>query len=312
MFGTQHILTRMAALVTVGDVCSPILTNFDAETKITEAAGTWQALCADSIPSDPLAYISMVECQDKIIGWLDFVDLVADPKTEDSVKTCMKSISVQSLVTAETPLLEAMKLFKATSPFSFLVIKGNKIVGFLSYLDILSIPFRACLFSMLLSIEQTMLNIVQTAPDLAVEKLDKKNVERITNGIKKRDKSTRKIRAAEILENLLFSDILNIIENCGETKACLSSLEAVFITHHQNLKLDDSGKHLFEQSEKTHRRVDQIKDLRNALAHPKDPNCIYRLLPKEDLQEFFRWLTVLENELISFSTGNKLADLPAE
>jgi len=312
MFGTQHILTRMAALVTVGDVCSPILTNFDAETKISDAAGIWETLCSDNTPSDPLSYISMVKRQDKIIGWLDFTDLVADPETKDAVETCMHSISIHSLVTSETPLLEAMKLFNANSPFSFLVIKGNKIVGFLSYLDILSIPFRACLFSMLLSIEQTMLDIVQTAPDLAVEKLNKDKIQRISNGIKKRENSTRKISAAEILENLLFSDVLSIIENCVTTKSCLPSLGAVFTIRHQILNLDDSGKSLIEQTEKTHRRVDQIVKLRNALAHPKDPNCIYRLLPKGDLQGFFKWLTGLENELISYSGKNKLADLSVD
>lgn len=312
MFGTQHILTRMAALVTVGDVCSPILTNFDVETKISEAAGIWQTLCANSIPSDPLAYISMVKRQEKTVGWLDFSDLVADPETKDAVETCMHDISVHSLVTAETPLLEAIKLFKPKSPFSFLVIKGNDIIGFLSYLDILSIPFRACLFSMLLSIEQTMLDIVQTTPELAVKKLEKDRVTRIKGLIKKRENPTGQITADKILENLLFSDVLSIVENCGTTKTCLPSLDAVYTTHHQLLKLDDSGKNRVEQTEKIHHRIDQIKNLRNALAHPKDPYFIYRLLPKEDLQEFFKWLTELENELISFSAGNKLADLPGD
>ncbi|MCD6050474.1 MAG: hypothetical protein K0Q55_1877, partial [Verrucomicrobia bacterium] len=100
MFGSQHILTRMAALVTVGDVCGEILTTFDADTKISDAANIWQDTCLDRVPSDPLAYVSLVSKEGKVVGWLDFSDLVVEPERSDAVEACMMNIKVDSLVTA--------------------------------------------------------------------------------------------------------------------------------------------------------------------------------------------------------------------
>ena len=153
MFGSQNILSRMASLVTVGDVYSPKLTHYDSEEKISDVFSNWESLCRETTPSsDPLEYISLVEQKGQVVGWIDFSDLVAaDPDREEKVKTCMRNVNVHSLITAETPLLEAMKLFNDQSPYCFLVIKGNIIVGAFSYQDLLSTPFRACLFSMLLS-----------------------------------------------------------------------------------------------------------------------------------------------------------------
>ncbi len=57
MFGSQQILSRMANLVTVEDVCGPILTTFDAETIISLAVNVWQDTCLGRIQSNPLQYI---------------------------------------------------------------------------------------------------------------------------------------------------------------------------------------------------------------------------------------------------------------
>jgi hypothetical protein len=143
MFGSQNILTRMASLVTVGDVCGELLTTFDAGTPIPEAANSWQDACFNRVPSDPLAYISLVRKAGKVVGWLDFSDLVSEPDRTDAVETCMNNINVGSLITAETPLLEAMKLFDVHSPYCFMVMRGNLIVGAFSYQDLLTIPFRS-------------------------------------------------------------------------------------------------------------------------------------------------------------------------
>jgi len=121
--------------VTVGDVYSPKLAHYDSEEKISDVFSNWESLCRETTPSsDPLEYISLVEQKGQVVGWIDFSDLVAaDPDRKEKVKTCMHSVNVHSLITAETPLLEAMKLFNGQSPYCFLVIKGNIIVGAFSY-----------------------------------------------------------------------------------------------------------------------------------------------------------------------------------
>ena len=146
-----------------------------------------------------------------------------------------------------------------------------------------------------------MLKIVQRAPELAVSKLKKDKIKNIENGITKRESSQRKISASEILENIYFGDLLKIITSCGQTKSLLPSFDSVFTERRNNFK----GKPV-EVIEK--KRVDQIINLRNALAHPKEPWRIAVLLAKNDLQEFFEWLNSVERELIAvLDSGDKLA-----
>jgi hypothetical protein len=307
MFGSQHILTRMAALVTVGDVCGEILTTFDADTKIPGAAGIWQDACLDRVPSDPLAYVSLVSKEGKVVGWLDFSDLVAEPDRTDAVATCMIDIKVGSLVTAETPLLEAMKMFDAHSPYCFLVMKGNGIVGAFSYQDLLSIPFRSCLFAMLLSIEQAILDIAQTAPALAVSKL-KDRGKRVEGQIKKKLPAGQSVKPSAILERSSFAEVLNALKSCSKTTGRLASLSA-FYTKQRRIYRLKAGAAASEVKQEKKFRTDQAVELRNALAHPKEPWRISQLLPKEDLKVFISWLTELEAQLAEYlALGNKLED----
>jgi hypothetical protein len=304
MFGSQHILTRMAALVTVGDVCGEILTTFDADTKIPEAASIWQDACLDRVPSDPLAYVSLVSKEGKVVGWLDFSDLVIEPDRTDAVEACMMKIKVGSLVTAETPLLEAVKLFDARSPYCFLVIKGTVIVGAFSYQDLLSIPFRSCLFAMLLSIEQGILDIAQTDATLAVSKLKKEIRERLEKRIRKRLPSGQTVNPSRIIEQASFFEVLNILRTCSKTKRQLGSLNAGYT---KQRRIYGAAGAEVKHDQKL--RVDQAVELRNALAHPNQPWRISQLLPKEDLKAFISWLTDFEDQLAEYlALGNKLGD----
>ncbi len=307
MFGSQQILTRMSALVTVGDVCGPILTTFDADMKIPDAANIWEEACQDRVPSDPLAYVSLVSKQNKILGWLDFSDLVAEQNRTDTVETCMMTINVSSLVTAETPLLEAMKMFDSHSPYCFLVMRGNAIVGAFNYQDLLSIPFRSCLFSMLLSIEQGMRDIAQSAPDLAVSKL-KCEGKKVARRIKRQAAGGQPPKPNEILEHAYFSEVLHVLRSCSKTSRALTSLNAAYTKQRRILRLKAGAPATDVKREQRH-RVDQALDLRNALAHPNKPWRISLLLPKEDLKAFISWLTEFESQLAEYmALGNKLAD----
>lgn len=304
MFGSQRILTRMAELVTVGDVCGEILTTFDEQTRISDAASIWQELCLDRVPSDPLAYVSLVSKQGKVVGWLDFSDLVAEPVRTDSVEACMTNITVDSLITAETPLIEAVKHFDSHSPFCFLVIKETAIVGCLSYQDVLSIPFRSCLFAMLLSIEQESLSIAQTDAALAVSKLKDDVRKRLEGRIKKKLSPGQPLNPSWIIGQASFFELLNVLKTCSKTKKRLSSLTASYTKNHRVLKAGGA-----EEKQEQKLRVGQAVDLRNALAHPSEPWRFSQLLPKEDLKAFISWLTEFEGQLVEFlALGNKLED----
>jgi len=307
MFGSQTILTKMATLVTVGDVCGPILTIFEYDTEIPTAWSTWLEVSSELIPPDPLDYLSLVMKQGKIIGWLDFSDLVADSKNVASVETCMTSIDVGSLVTAETPLLEAMKMFDADSPYCFLVMKGNSITGAFSYQDLLSIPFKSCLFAMLLSVEQAILNIAQINASLAVSKLRDRG-KRVEGQIRKQLPAGQSVKPSVILERSSFSEVLSALKSCAKTNRQLPTLNAIYTKQNRffPLKYGVTGSKVHT---KVKLRTDQAIELRNSLAHPNQPWRLSLLLPKEDLKAFISWLTEVEAQLAEYLTnGNKLED----
>jgi hypothetical protein len=304
MFGSQQILTRMAALVTVGDVCGEILTTFSADTKIPDAAGIWQDACLDRVPSDPLAYVSLVSKEGKVVGWLDFSDLVAEPDRTDVVEACMMDIKVGSLITAETPLLEAVKLFGAHSPYCLLVIKGTVIVGAFSYQDLLSIPFRSCLFAMLLSIEQGILDIAQTDAALAVSKLKTDTKQRLEKRITKKLPPGQTANPSQIIPQASFSEVLGVLKSCLKTNRRLPALTTTFIKQRRIYRAAGA-----EVKQEQRLRVDLAVELRNALAHPNQPWRISQLLPKDDLKAFISWLTEFEGQLAEYlALGNKLED----
>lgn len=306
MFGSQEILTRMAALVTVGDVCGDILTTFDAGTSIPEATGIWQNACLDRVPSDPLAYVSLVMKEGEVVGWLDFSDLVVEPDRTGTAEACMTNIKVGSLVASETPLLEAVKLFDARSPYCFLVIRGTAIVGAFSYQDLLSVPFRSCLFAMLLSIEQGILDIAQTDAALAVSKLKKDTKGRLEKRVKKRLPSGQTVNPSQIIEQASFFEVLDILKSCSMTMRRLTLFNASYIKQRRIYRLK-TGVAAAEVKQEQKLRVDQAIELRNALAHPSRPWRISQLLPKEDLKAFISWLTEFEGQLAEYlALGNKL------
>lgn len=278
--------------------------TFDADTKIADAANTWQGECLNRVPSDPLAYVSLVNKEEKPVGWLDFADLIAEPDRADAVETCMMRIKAGSVVTADTPLLEAVKLFDVHSPNCYLVIRGTAIVGAFSYQDLLSIPFRSCLFAMLLSIEQGILDVAQTDVDLAASKLNEGTRKRLEGRLKKRLAAGQKVNPSQIIEHASFFEILGILRTCATTERRLTSLSASYTKQRRTFG-GASAKAKQEQK----LRVELAVELRNALAHANQPWRISHLLPREDLKAFISWLTQFEHQLAEHSAfGNKLED----
>jgi hypothetical protein len=164
--------------------------------------------------------------------------------------------------------------------------------------------FRSCLFAMLLSIEQAVLNIARTAPTLAVSKL-KDRGKRAEGQIKRKLPVGQSVKPGAILERLSFAEVLNAIKSCSKTKGCLASLSALYTRQHRVWHL--KGGITLKRDQES--RTDQPIELRNALAHPKEPWRISQLLPKEDMKAFISWLTVLEAELTEYVTqGKKLED----
>jgi len=272
MFGTSHHLNRIASLVTVGDVSHPVLGSFDANEAITTVFSWWPDICLDTFSSDPMDHLALVSKDGRNVGSVGFDSLVNRDK--GVLADVMHPLAVESLVSFETPLIQAAKLFHASSPYVYLVLQSNEITGWMSYHDLLSIPFRACLCSMLLAIEQAMLEIALTDPTLAASKLSPNRVKSLEQQIKRPSPKLKHASTRQLLDRSLFSDKLCIIRRCKTTS---DSIPAV-----------------------NDRLVDAAKDVRNSLAHPSEDFRLLKLLSKERLHDFLTRLTELETQLRNY------------
>lgn len=276
MFGSTRILNRIAQTITVGDVFAPFIGTYSPYASGTEGREDWDGKIWKETPLD---HIGLVAKDGVPVGTIGYEDL----EENRSIWPLMNKLSWTSVVAADTPLIEAAKFFNEKSPFVFLVLRRNELVGWMSYYHLLGIPFRACLFSMLLAIEQAMLEIAITNPDLARTKLDPKRVNSLEGQIKKRNPKQSKVSSRQLLDGTLFSDKLKIIKGCAKTSASIPAL----------------GDSL----------LNDVDDVRNSLAHASEDFRLIKLLSKARLHVFLTWLTKLETELRTYiARGQQLAD----
>lgn len=305
MFGRHAALNRMAMRVTVGDVCSPLLSTFSAQTSASAARRDWEEICKDLVPSDPLDHVSLVFQGDTPMGWIGF-EMIAN-EDETPVSQCMEPLSWKAVISADTPLLEAAKLFDRESPYTFLVLRGNQLTDWLSYQGLLSLPFRACLFSMLLGIEELLSEIALTDSTLAVsqyEKFPRTRIKTIREHLKSRAPGAGTVSPDAIVGEMYFSEKLKLIQTCKTTFSQLPSFASCFKRQRQILR--PTGVQVTEEKKE---RITQAKEIRNLLAHPKEPWRLSVLVPKEDLRDFLTWLNGLERELMDYlAQSHTLAD----
>ncbi len=78
----------------------------------------------------------------------------------------MEPIRGNMLISSDTPLLEAIKIVCSGYNHSYFVLKGNEVIGFLTYDHFYKLPFRICLFALLIDLERVMLDITKLYPTL--------------------------------------------------------------------------------------------------------------------------------------------------
>jgi len=154
-------LKALSQLITVNDICEPFLGEFDSSQRVESFEKEWMELCCDKnhAPWEPVA---LVKHNRKIVGWVGF-DSLSDAKT---VFEGMEPINGDILISSDTPLFEAIHTVCSKNNSIYLVLKGNRFLGFLDYSHFNKIPFRMCLFALLIDLESMMLKITQSDPSV--------------------------------------------------------------------------------------------------------------------------------------------------
>jgi hypothetical protein len=80
---------------------------------------------------DPMSRISLVLAGDRQVGWIG-LDTVDDP-TESNVARAAETISADGMISADTPVLEVVKLFSSNSRHFYFVLQESQITGTVHY-----------------------------------------------------------------------------------------------------------------------------------------------------------------------------------
>ena len=281
MFGQSKALNRIAASITAEDICAPFTFEIDAQSTCRDAEERWNIFCLET-NTDPFDHLVLVTKAGNHVGWVAYDSLGAH---EEIIEDVMDHLTLSNLVSSDTSLLETAKLYQDKSPWIFIVLKANRPLGWISYHALLGPAFRACLFGLLLGIEQTMADILKTDPNLALTKIPTKRLEAANRVYELRAYQQWRGQhrsANELINCTTFIDKVTTIESFPQTLAALRSFNRTTFA--------------------------KAEALRNALAHPTPENELIRLLPKSDLHTFITWLTTLEAELTAYlKSGDRIS-----
>jgi hypothetical protein len=129
------VFEHMATLVKVRNL-QPTL---DAIEELAEAKAT-ERIC-------------LVSRDEEIDGWTGFDMLINNALVSEHVEATQPG----SVLSADTPALEAARLFTETSRHFFFVLDHNRITGTLHYEDLFGLPFRLCLLALTFQLEDSAL-----------------------------------------------------------------------------------------------------------------------------------------------------------
>src|SRR5471032_542924 len=96
--------------------------------------GAWELLMEEANGYDPMSRISLVMAGDRPVGWIG-LDMLDGRATE--VATVAQAIPASGMVSADTPVLEVVKLFSDNSSHFYFVLQESQITGTIHYEDLL-------------------------------------------------------------------------------------------------------------------------------------------------------------------------------
>ena len=261
---------ELSQLITVKDICEPFIEVFDNSQSVKDIWEKWSMDLCDEKDLDPMEQIALVKSNQKIVGWIGF-DMLDNDKT-----LCgnMESIGESILISSDTPLLEAIRVVCRSNDFIFLVLKGNQFIGWLHYSHFYKLPFRMCLFALLIDLEEMLLKIAKSDPISFLEKLSDKRLVKAKKIYKNRRYSLNKKGKefdSKLIECTTFCDKFTMLKK-----------NAAIVQKFPNIKNKFSNK---------------AEKIRNNIAHPNGKKSGVLPIEKEKLIPFIEWAEKLRQQL---------------
>lgn len=263
----------LSQLISVNDICESFIGEFDNSQSVNSVFEEWSIdLCSEKA-LDPMEQIALVKSNQKIIGWIGF-DMLESSKT---LYECMEPISGDILISSDTPLLEAIHIVCRRNDFIYLVLKGNRFIGFLEYSHFHKLPFRMCLFALLIDLERMLLEITKSDPTSFLRNLteEKLNYAKKIYGYRGLSlNKENKVFDSKLIECTTFIDKFKMLrKNPAIVQKCPNI----------NSKFTNTA-----------------EKMRNSIAHPEGEKSGLLPIKREELLPFIQWAEKLQLQLYDY------------
>jgi len=251
----------MSELVTVQDLMTPLAVELqENETRASARQRLRQAAREEGY--DVNNRYSLLHQGQKIPHWLCYSKLCDSNRGSDFlghfVKHASEPINDEQIIGADISAMAAVQLFNEKNISLFFVSDSSDIIGTLQFKNMFKTPFKLCLFSLALEIEETALRILLDNAEESINQLGPKRLA-----------SARKIYETKYQ---LSDELPELLLHC----TMMADKSEIFA------KLELLPEH---SKKRTRAKFKAIEKVRNHCAHPSnDPGA--QLLGKTELIEF--------------------------
>jgi hypothetical protein len=207
---------ELSKLIMVSDICESFIGEFDESQSVESIWEEWSIDLCDEKNLDPMEQFALVKSNQKTIGWIGYEDLESPKKT---LFECMEPIRGDILISSDTPLLEAIYIVCRKGEPIYLILKNNKFIGWLYYNHFHKLPFRMCLFALLIDLERMLLRLTMSNPTLFLKNLSKKRLDKAKETYEHRYLSSNKeekIFDSKLINCTTFIDKFNMLNKNPE------------------------------------------------------------------------------------------------
>lgn len=261
---------KLSQLISVNDICESFIGVFDNSQNMSNVWEEWSVDLCDEKALDPMEQIALVKSNQKIVGWIGYEDL----DLSKTLYECMEPIRGDILISSDTPLLDAIHIVCKNNNYLYLILKQNQFIGWLTYGHFHKLPFRMCLFALLIDLERMLLELTKSNPTLFLRNLNDNRLDKAKKIYKNRGFSLNK-------ESKEFdSKLIECTEFCDK-----------FIMLRKNPIIVQKCPNIINKFRNT------AEDIRNYVAHPKEEKSELLPIKKEKLIPFIEWAKELQKQL---------------
>jgi hypothetical protein len=273
---------ELSRLINVSDLCEPFIGEFDSSEDVAGVYDQWMCTCStkDIDPTEPLA---LVKKNGKTIGTIIHEDL-DEYKSSDGFKKIeecnINHINVDSIISSDTPSLEAVRIICSGASSEYLVLSENQFIGYLEYEHFNKLSFRMCLFALLIEIEQLMMKIPKSNPAIFLKHLSENRLNYAKTQYKRSEYSfdnEGREYGSNLIDCTTFCDKFTMLRKDSSIKQKCPNIK------------DKSNIGIAEK-------------LRNSLAHPDSKESGQLSIKSEQMIPFIQWIEGLQKQLYEASS----------